>query len=198
MKGLRQRIGHGHVGDRQRAVAAVILVGAARLALGLLEIGQHVVIAPAGVAALAPAVIVLVLAANIEQAVDRARAAQRLTARLEHLAPLQLGLRLGLVHPVDRLLLEQLAVAERHVDPDVGILRAGLEQQHAVLAVRRQAVGEHAAGGAGADDDVVEFGIDWCERGVCGHVLPVFLLVGVSVSSLTTIMRADAAPRPAT
>ena len=136
----------------------MIFVGAALLVLGLLEIGQHVVKAPADIAALAPAVVVLVLAAHIEQAVDRARSAQHLAARLEHLAAVQARLRLGLVHPVDGFFLEQLAVAERHMDPDVAFLRAGLEQQHRMLAVRAQPIGQHAAGRARADDDVVEFG----------------------------------------
>ena len=83
-EGLRQRIGMPPVRHRQRAAGAVIFVGAALLIFGLLEIGQHVVIAPAGVAALAPAIVVLVLAAHIQQAVDRTRSAQHLAARLKH------------------------------------------------------------------------------------------------------------------
>ena len=133
------------------------IVGAALLVFGLLEIGQHVVITPAGIAALAPAIVILVLAAHIEQAVDRARSAQHFAARLEHRPPVEAGLGLGLVHPVDGFFLEQLAVAERHVDPEIGVLRAGLQQQHRMFAVRAQPVGEHASGRSGADDDVVEF-----------------------------------------
>ena len=146
------------VGHRQRAAGAVIFVGAALLVLGLLEIGQHVVIAPAGIAALAPAIVILVLAAHIQQAVDRTRTAEHLSARLEHLPAVQSRLRLGLVHPVDGFFLEQFSVAERHVDPEIGVLRSGLQQQHGMLAVGAQAIGEHASGRAGADDDVVEFG----------------------------------------
>ena len=157
-KGFGQRIGVAPVRHRQRAAGAVIFVGAALLVLGLLEVGQHVVITPAGIAALAPAIVILVLAAHIQQAVDRARSAQHLAARLKHLAAVQPRLRLGLVHPVDGFFLEQLAVAERHMDPDVGVLRAGLKQQHRMLAVGAQTIGEHAAGRAGADDDIVEFG----------------------------------------
>ena len=156
-EGRRQRIGMTELGDRQRAADAMEIVGAAHLVLGLLEIGQHVVKAPALIAALAPAVVILVLAADVEQAVDRTRSAQHLAARLKHLPPVEARLRLGLVHPVDGLFLEQPAIAERHVDPEVGILWARLEQQHRILAVRAQAVGEHAAGRACADDDVVEF-----------------------------------------
>ena len=157
-EGRRQRIGVQHVGHRQRAAGAVIIIGAALLVFGLLEIGQHVVKAPAGVAVLAPAIVILVLAANIEQAVDRTRSAQHLAARLKHLASVQPRLGLGLVHPVDGLFLEQLAVAERHVDPEIAVLRAGFQQQHRMPAVGAEAIGEHASGGAGADDDVIEFG----------------------------------------
>ncbi len=156
-KGLRKRIGVPPVGHRQRAADAVKFVGAALLVFRLLEVGQHVVIAPAGVAPLPPAVIVLMLAANVEQAVDRTRSAQHLAARLEHGSPVQSRLRFGLVHPVDGLVLEQLAISERHMDPEVGILRPGFQQQHRIPAVGAQAIGEHASGRPGTDDDVVEF-----------------------------------------
>ena len=156
-EGFRQRIGVPPVRHRQRAAGAVIFVGAALLVLGLLEIGQHVLIAPAGIAALAPAIVILVLAADVQQAVDRTRSAQHLAARLKHLPAVQARLGLGLVHPVDGLFLEQLAVAERHVDPEVGVLRAGFEQQHRMLAVRAETIGEHASGRARTDDDVIEF-----------------------------------------
>ena len=158
------------VRHRQRTARAVIVVGAALLVLRLLEIGQHVVIAPADIAALTPAVVILVLAAHIKQAVDRARSAQHLAARLKHLASAKAGLRLGLVHPVDGFFLEQLAVADRHMDPDVGILRAGFQQQHRMLAVGGKPIGEHAAGRTGADDDVVELG--GFSRPVIVHGLP--------------------------
>src|SRR5882757_405033 len=157
-KSFRQWIGVAPVRHRQRPAGAVILVGTALLMFGLFEIGQHVVKTPAGIAALAPAVVVLMLAAHIQKTVDRARAAQHLAARLEHLAPVQLRLGLGLVHPVDGFFLEQPSVAERNVDPDVGVLWSGFEQQHRMLAVRAQPIGEHAAGRARANDDVIEFG----------------------------------------
>ena len=169
-EGFRQRILVPPVRHRERPAGAVKLVLAALLVLRLPEIRQHVVITPADIAALAPAVVVLVLAAHIKQAVDRARSAQHFSARLEHLPAAEARLRLGLVHPVDRLFLEQLAVAERHMDPDIAVLRAGLEQQHRMLAVRAQPVGEHASGGAGADDDIIEFG--GFPRAIVVHELP--------------------------
>ena len=157
-KGFRQGILVAPVGHRQRPVPAVIFIRTALLALRFLEIGQHVLIAPAGIAALAPAIVILVLAAHVQQPVDRTRTAEHFSARLEHLPAVQARFRLGLVHPVDGFFLEQFAVAERHVDPEIGILGSCLQQQHGMLAIGRQSIGEHAAGRAGADDHIVEFG----------------------------------------
>src|SRR3984893_12328153 len=114
------------VRHRQRTAGAMIFVGAALLVFRLPEIGQHVVIAPAGIAALAPAVVILVLAAQVKQPVERARATQHLSARLKYLPAVQARLGLGLVHPFDGFFLEQLAVAERYVNPDIGVLRSRL------------------------------------------------------------------------
>src|SRR5258708_17477776 len=52
------------------------------------------------------------------------------------------------------------------MDPEVVVLAAGLEQQHAHLRIGAQAVGEQAAGRAGADDEIVE----WSRR--LGHRFP--------------------------
>ena len=101
-------------------------------------------------------IVVLVLTADIEEAIDRARSAQHFAARLDDLPVVQLGFRLGLVQPIDFGIVEQLAVAERDVNPDMSIMAAGFEQEHAVTAGFGEAVGEHAAGRSGADDDVIE------------------------------------------
>ena len=144
------------IGDRERAADAVQLVGAALLILGAPEIRQHVGESPAGIAELPPVIVILVLAADIEQPVDRARSAQDLAARLDDPAIVQLGFRFRLVEPVDLGIIEQLAEAERNMNPHIAVVAAGLEQQHAMPARRGQPIGKHAAGRAGADDDVVE------------------------------------------
>jgi hypothetical protein len=95
---------------------------------------------------LTPAIIVFVLAAHIKQAVDRTRSAQHLAARLKDGSPVEARFRLGLVHPVDGFFLEQLAISERHMDPEVIVLRTGFQQQHRMPAVGAQTVGEHASG----------------------------------------------------
>ena len=133
----------------QRVCAALLMLGAP-------EIGQHVGKAPAGIAELAPMIEVRVLSADIKEPVDRARAAQHLAARLNDLAVVELGLRLRGIEPIERLAREQLAVAERNVNPDVAVASAGFQEQHAVASRRGEAIGENAAGRARADDDVVE------------------------------------------
>src|SRR6201987_2354643 len=144
------------VGYGEWAAATVEIVRAARLVLGAPEIGQYVGEAPTGIAELAPMIVVLVLAAHVEQAVDRTRSAQHFAARLDDLPVVQLGLRLGLVQPIDFGIVEQLAVTERNVNPDVPVVAAGFDKQHPMAAGFGEPVGEHATGRSGADDDVIE------------------------------------------
>jgi hypothetical protein len=96
------------------------------------------------------------LAAQIKQAVDRTRPTQDLATRLDNLTVVELGLRLCLVEPVDPTVGKQLAVAQGYMDPEMAIMAAGFQQEDAMAARGRQAVCQHAAGGTGADDDVVE------------------------------------------
>jgi hypothetical protein len=159
------------IGHRQRATGAMKIVRAALLVFGFPEKRQDVVVTPAMVAMLTPAIVILMLTTDIEQTVDRTRSAQDLAARLKHASPVQSRLRLGLVHPVDGFFLEQPAISERHMDSEVGILGASLEQQHRILSVRAQAIGQHASRRAGADDDVVEFRSVGAQRGFGAHVI---------------------------
>src|SRR5262245_50815474 len=155
-EGLAQGMWLAHIGDREGSADAMPGILAALLVLGAAEIGKHVGEAPAGVAELAPMIEILVLTADIEEAVDGTGSAQHLAARLDDPAIVELGLRLRTVQPVDLGVGEQLSVAERDVNPDVAILAAGFEEKHAMATRRGQAMREHAAGAAGADDDVVE------------------------------------------
>ena len=97
-----------------------------------------------------------VLAADVDHGVDRARPAEHLAARPVARAPAEPRHRVGHEHPVDSRVVEGLAVADRHPDPEAAVAAAGLEQQHPEPPVRGQPVGQHAAGRPGADDDVVE------------------------------------------
>src|SRR4029077_5200910 len=139
-EGGGKRIGMAEIGDRQRATDAMKIIRPALLVFGLLEVGQDVVKTPALVAVLAPAIVILVLAANIKKAVDRTRTTEHLAARLEYASSVEFWLRLGLVHPVDSFFLEQPAIAERHVNPEVSVFRTCLEQQHRILSIGAQAI----------------------------------------------------------
>ena len=123
--------------------------------LRALEIRQHVLERPAGVAELAPMVEILGLAANIDHAVDRRRAAQHLAARPEHSAIGRTGVGFGLVAPVDARIGESLAEAQRDVNPAVRVLAAGLDQHDAGCWVFAKSGCHRAAGGPGPDDDEI-------------------------------------------
>ena len=141
------------------AAGAAILALAVLPALDALEVGQHVRIGPAERALLRPAVVVGRIAAGEGHDVDRGRAAQHLAAHLLDAAAVEVRIGLGLIAPVVHLVFVQLAEPDRDVDQRIEVAAAGFEQQHARVRVLRQAVGEHAAGGAAADDDVV-VGVD--------------------------------------
>src|SRR5262249_54809195 len=128
----------------------------ARLVLGAAKIGQHILEAPTGIAELAPMIEVGRLAADIEQAIDRARPAQHLPPRLDDLAVVELWLRPRGIEPIDLTIGERLAVAERDVNPDMAVMAARLQQQNAMAARGGQTIGENAAGASGTDNDIVE------------------------------------------
>src|SRR5712671_297194 len=142
-------------------------VGAARLVFRLPEVRQQRIEAPARDP---PAVEVLALAADVDQAVDRRGAAEHLPARREDAPPVERRLGLGLVGPVHIGPREELAVAERHVDPGIRVARPGFEQQDFVAAVLGQAVGEHAARRPGANDNVVVALLHGCYIQVRGRI----------------------------
>ena len=106
----------------------------------------NVAIGPSLIAGCRPVVIITGLAPMIDQRVDRARPAENLAARVVDAAPAELGLWLGIIHPVDRLLVKQDAIADRHLDPEAAVRWSGLEQQDMMLATGGQPFSQNAAG----------------------------------------------------
>ena len=102
----------------------------------LLEVGQHVVPAPAAESELAPMVVVGGLAAHVDHGVDRRRAADRLAARITEAAAVEAFLRLGLEAPVRARVADGEQIADRDVKPDPIVAAAGLEHQHALGGCR--------------------------------------------------------------
>ena len=142
-------------GDLPAAAGAVHTRRAGVVVLGLQEVGQHVVPAPAKVAELAPAVVVRRLAPHVDHAVDRRAPAQHLAARVDEAAPVEARLRRRLHHPVGAGVADAVEVAHRDVHPVVVVAAAGLQQEHAGAGVLGEPVREHAARRARAHDDVV-------------------------------------------
>mmetsp|Transcript_6308 Transcript_6308/g.25549 ORF Transcript_6308/g.25549 Transcript_6308/m.25549 type:complete len:320 (+) Transcript_6308:1316-2275(+) len=123
----------------------------------LAEGAQHPLPAPGVVSGQrGPVVVVAALATHIDHAVDAGAATQHLAARVAQVAAVEPGLGLGLEAPVGARVADAVEVADRDVDPVVVILAAGLDQQHALVAVGAEPVRQQAAGGAGTHDDVVE------------------------------------------
>ena len=98
---MTERIGIGAFGDIERALGAVKAVAQALVALGFLEIRQHVVVAPAGIAELAPVIVVGRLAPHIDHGIDRTRPANEPAARPIHPPPLHRRLWRGFVSPIE-------------------------------------------------------------------------------------------------
>src|SRR4030095_8670606 len=128
----------------ERTTLAAAVVALAREVLGLLEIGQHALVRPAAVAELAPGIVVERLAAHIDHAVDRARAAERPAARTRDAPAGHALLRLHLEVPIVDLVTEQLGEARWDVDPHRLVARPRLEQQHLAVGVLAQPVGPQA------------------------------------------------------
>src|SRR6266446_9248730 len=98
---------------------------------------------------------ILGLAADIDHAVDRRRAAEHLAARPEDAAVGGARIGLGLVAPVDAGIGEGLAEAQRDVDPAVLVLAARLEQHDPGRRVFAEPRRYGTACGSGTDHDEI-------------------------------------------
>ena len=142
---------------------AEFAAGAVKLALTALvtfrtfEIGQDRTVIPSGRSLLRPVVIVLALSANVQQSVDRTGAADDPPARPGDGTPSGAFSRLGRKEPGEALVVNGLEVADGQAQPKIAIPSAGFQHCDPHAGIRRQPIGEHAAGGAGSHDDVIEF-----------------------------------------
>jgi len=87
--------------------------------------------------------------------VDARRAAQSLAAPVAQRAPFQGRIGFGREESVGARIADAVKVAGRDVDPVVIVPPAGLDHQYALAGIGPQAIGQQAAGGAAANDDVV-------------------------------------------
>ena len=154
---LAERVAVGVVGyDKAALAAAEGVVALADALLGAPEIGQHVGIAPAPVAALGPAIVVEALAAIVDMAVDRARPAERLAARRVDAPAAGPFAGFGGIKPVHRRVRQRLHEAGRDVDEGMAVRRSGLKHADGMDAACGEPGGQHRARRAGADDHIVE------------------------------------------
>ncbi|MNO75304.1 hypothetical protein D3C76_663410 [compost metagenome] len=150
-----ERGGRYQVGDRQRPVLAVPGTLQEQVALGAAEVRLDIRPAPAR-RRRGPVVVILALAAHVEQAVDRRAAAEHLAARQRDFPAAEFGLGVGFVGPVEAVPGPGgHAPAGGHVDQQAAVAFAGFQQQHAGRAVLGQARRQRTTRAAGADDDVV-------------------------------------------
>ncbi len=146
--------------DPPAAAGAVVGAFAEKMILEPPERGQHVVITPAREPELAPVVVVGGLSPHRDHGVDGGGTADHLAAGIGQRAAVEAGFRLGPEHPVRAGIADGEEVADRDVKPDPVVVAAGLQDQHAVFGVGRQPVGDDAAGGARANDDIVEITLE--------------------------------------
>src|ERR1700736_6165392 len=143
-------------GDVERAAAAPSVPAAARfIMLGFFEVWQNGVVRPTAVAELRPGVVVERIAAYIHHAVNRARTAEGLAAGDWDRAAVEVRFRLGGEPPIVARVVEEFREADGDVDPHRIVNRPCLQQQNLRAGIFGEPVSEHAAGGAGTDDDVV-------------------------------------------
>ena len=154
---LAKRMGaRAQVRHVDRPPGSVVDAGAPVVILRHPEIGQNVGVGPAGIALGHPVVEVTRLAAHIDHGVDRAGAADHLAAGPVAGPATQRGDRRGVVHPVDLRIEEGAAIADGQLDPHRAVRAARFQHQHGRVRPFRQAPRDHAAGRAGADDQIVE------------------------------------------
>ena len=140
--------------DAKGAALAVKAVLERVVILGLAEIGQHVVIAPAGAAHLAPVVVILRIAARVDLRVDGRTAAQHLRLRIAEDLALHVPLRSGVPAPGPDAL-GHFRETGGQVVKRVAVAAPGLEQQDLHGGVLAQPCGHDRPGRPGTDDDEI-------------------------------------------
>ena len=107
---------------------------------------------------LGPQVVIGGLSAHMDHGVDRRGAADHAAPRVVNAAAGQTWVSLGREAPVGAGVGNCVQVAHRHLDPEPVVFAAGLNQEHTVIRVGAEPVGEQAARTACSHDDEVEFG----------------------------------------
>src|SRR6185295_8079150 len=143
--------------DPQFAACAMQIIGTMGIVFGALEIRQDFIPGPPAVAKRCPVVVIALLTAHVDHGVDRGAAAESETTRVIETAAVQALVGLRPVAPVGARIIDGVEIAYGHVDPEIVIFATGFQQQHADVRICAQPVRKQAAGGSGADNDVIEW-----------------------------------------
>ena len=135
-----------------RGIAAAI---AARLSA--LEIGQYIIPRPTAAAKLRPHIIIGGLAAHIKVPIDGTRTTNHLAAREGDFAIIDVRPRRGFITPIELRIIDGFVEAGWDFDEDVIVLATRFQNGNAIFARSTQPIGQHAAGGTGAHNHIVEF-----------------------------------------
>ena len=155
-EGLVERARFQAARRRERPVAPPPGVAAAAKALRAAKVGKDIRIRPAFGALLLPSLEIERVPADVDEAVDRRRAAEHFSAGAIDPAAAEMRLGLGAIAPVVGARIHRQRQRRRHLDDQRPIGPAVFEREHGRSPVLGQSIGQHAAGRAGADDDVVE------------------------------------------
>jgi len=154
------------VRDRNRSASpADLIIAFADAALGLFEIGQNVVVAPAFVAGLRPGIEVRRQATVVDHSVDRGRTTQCLSLRGENRSAIGPGATFRLELPSHLWIEQQLDDAGGDPDQRVVVLRSRLKQADGDVGVLREPRGQDATGGTTPHNHIIE----GCLGAVGGH-----------------------------
>ena len=175
LPGVQDLPAHPRPLDGDLTTGAVPLVGAAEVVFQLLVDRQRLA-GPSGppqqpslvTGGLRPQVVIGGLSAHMDHGVDRRAAADHAAPRVVNAAAGQTWVGLGREAPVGAGVGDRVQVAHRHLDPEPVVFAAGLNQEHTVIRVGAEPVGEQAARTACSHDDEVEFG--WADDGI--HLPP--------------------------
>ncbi|MNO86581.1 hypothetical protein D3C76_779850 [compost metagenome] len=156
-EGVAGRVAPSRSADTKFTGIAMQFTFTGVMVFALAEVWQDVVERPARIAQCFPVIEVGAVTAYIDHAVDRAAATQGLAPWLIADAPVQPGLRHGIERPIDMPCGQDRRDADRGMNQRRPVLWPGFEQAYSHARVGAEAVGQDTAGGAGTDDDVVEF-----------------------------------------
>ena len=132
-----------------------------RIALGKIfqpfEHWQQIFIAPTSATQLvAPGIVFSRITTHKQITVDRTASADHPAARPLALLPVQPALRCRQIRPDPAWVIQYLRHECRNMQLVVIVTATGLEQQHAMAAVSRQAIGNSTTGRTGTDNDIIK------------------------------------------